>query len=130
MQATFDEAAGLWSFLTDQSEQLQSRFFACSTGPLNQLRWPDIAGLESFAGKRLHSSQWYHKYDMRGKQVGVIGTGSTASQLIPPVADQAGALHVFQRSANWVLPRGDRPYFALDGLLTRFKPYSTWIQRA
>jgi len=54
--------------------------------------------------------------------VAVIGTGSTASQLIPPIATQAGQLHVFQRTANWVLPRLDRPYNRLDHLLPHFPP--------
>jgi len=54
--------------------------------------------------------------------VAVIGTGSTASQLVAPIARQAARLHVFQRTANWVLPRIDRPYFAVDRLLARLPP--------
>ena len=70
---------------------------------------------------------------MTGQRVAVIGTGSTASQLVPPVADRAGQLHVFQRTANWVLPRLDRPYTTMDRLLARFPPYSklvrwAWVQ--
>jgi len=89
---------------------LSARFFVCSTGPLNQPRWPDIPGLADFRGQRLHSARWDAAVPLRGRRIGVIGTGSTASQLIPPLADQAAALHVFQRTANWVLPRLDRRY--------------------
>jgi len=132
-EATFDEATGHWQFATDRGDTLRSRFFVCSTGPLNQLRWPDIAGLDVFQGKRLHSARWDHNHDITGQRVAVIGTGSTASQLIPPIADRAGQLHVFQRTANWVLPRLDRPYTAMDRLLARFPPYSklvrwAWVQ--
>jgi cation diffusion facilitator CzcD-associated flavoprotein CzcO/acetyl esterase/lipase len=132
-EATFDEATGHWQFATDRGDTLRSRFFVCSTGPLNQLRWPDIAGLDQFQGKRLHSARWDHNHDMTGQRVAVIGTGSTASQLVPPVAEKASQLHVFQRTANWVLPRLDRRYSAMDHLLARFPPYSklvrwAWVQ--
>ncbi|MBK7547193.1 MAG: NAD(P)/FAD-dependent oxidoreductase [Rhodoferax sp.] len=76
-EATFDEATGHWQFATDRGDTLRSRFFVCSTGPLNQLRWPDIAGLDVFQGKRLHSARWDHNHDITGQRVAVIGTGST-----------------------------------------------------
>ena len=126
--ADFDETTGQWQFATDQGDQLQSRFFVCSTGPLNQLRWPDIPGLERFKGARLHSARWDHDQAMAGQRVAVIGTGSTASQLIPPIAQQAKAMHVFQRTANWVLPRLDRRYNALDHLLAHLPPYAALVR--
>jgi cation diffusion facilitator CzcD-associated flavoprotein CzcO len=122
-EARFDEASARWQFRTDGGDTLTSRFFVCSTGPLNQPRWPEIPGLDSFAGQRLHSARWDHGVALAGKRVGVIGTGSTASQLIPPIAEVAGRLSVFQRTANWVLPRLDRPYNALDRLLARLPLY-------
>lgn len=126
--ADFDEASGQWRFATERGDQLQSRFFVCSTGPLNQLRWPDIPGLERFQGARLHSARWDHHQAMDGQRVAVIGTGSTASQLIPPIAEQAGAVHVFQRTANWVLPRLDRRYNGLDHLLAHLPPYAALVR--
>ncbi len=132
-EARFDEAAGRWHFATESGDTLTSRFFVCSTGPLNQPRWPDIPGLADFQGQRLHSARWDHGVPLAGKRVGVIGTGSTASQLIPPIAQAAGHLSVFQRTANWVLPRLDRPYNALDRLLARLPLYPRivrwcWVQ--
>ena len=132
-EAKFDEDSGQWQFVTDRGNALRARFFVCSTGPLNQLRWPDIPGLADFQGKRLHSARWDHNYDMTGKRVAVIGTGSTASQLIPPIAGQASRLHVFQRTANWVLPRLDRRYTTIDHLLAGFPLYAklvrwAWVQ--
>jgi cation diffusion facilitator CzcD-associated flavoprotein CzcO/acetyl esterase/lipase len=129
-EARFDEGAGDWQLATDRGDVLRARFFVCSTGPLNQPRWPDIPGLDSFQGKRLHSARWDHAYDMRDKRVAVIGTGSTASQLIPPLAHAARELHVYQRTANWVLPRLDRPYKALDRWLARFPPYAKLVRWA
>jgi hypothetical protein len=67
---------------------------------------------------------------LTGRQVAVIGTGSTASQLVPPVAGQAQQLYVFQRTANWVMPRLDRPYNALDRLLAHFPPYAALVRKS
>lgn len=132
-EARFDEASGRWHFTTKDGHQLRSRFFVCSTGPLNQPRWPEIPGLESFQGQRLHSARWNHAVPLAGQRVAVIGTGSTASQLVPPVAEQAKQLHVFQRTANWVMPRLDRPYGALDRALAQSRLYNlvvrwSWMQ--
>ena len=130
--ARFDDTEGWWTLDTQGPEghrQILTRFFVCSTGPLSQVRWPDIPGLDHFQGRKLHSARWDASYRAHGQRVAVIGTGSTASQLIPPLAQQAAQLHVFQRTANWVLPRMDRPYFAADRLLARFPPYA-WAVRA
>ncbi len=129
--ARFDEAEGRWHIDTDdgvQQRRLRARYFVCSLGPLSQARWPAIEGLEGFTGTRLHSARWDAAVDLRGRRIGVIGTGSTAAQLIPPLAGQAAQLHVFQRTANWVLPRIDRPYHALDRALARLPPYSTAVR--
>jgi cation diffusion facilitator CzcD-associated flavoprotein CzcO len=128
--ADFDSSSGRWQFATERGDTLNARFFVCSTGPLSQLRWPDIPGLDSFRGKTLHSARWDHGYDMAGKRVAVIGTGSTASQLVPPLAGQAQQLHVFQRTANWVMPRMDRSYNALDRLFAHLPPYAALVRRS
>ena len=126
--ARFDQTSGHWQLATAAGQRLKARFFVCSTGPLSQARWPDIPGLDDFKGTRLHSARWDHSAPLAGQRVAVIGTGSTASQLIPPIAEQAAQLHVFQRSANWVLPRLDRRYHALDRLLARLPPYAALVR--
>lgn len=126
--ARFDEATGHWHLATAAGQRLKARFFVCSTGPLSQARWPDIPGLDDFKGQRLHSARWGPGVDLTGQRVAVIGTGSTASQLIPPIAEQAARLQVFQRTANWVLPRLDRRYNALDRLLARLPPYAALVR--
>jgi cation diffusion facilitator CzcD-associated flavoprotein CzcO len=126
--ARFDEATGLWHIERADGSPLQARFFVCSTGPLSRARWPDIPGLDDFRGTRLHSALWPAAAAMAGRRVAVIGTGSTASQLVPPLAQQAARLHVFQRTANWVLPRLDRPYGRADQLLARLPPYTRAVR--
>ena len=126
--AAFDDAAGRWLIDTAAGERLAARFFVCSTGPLSQARWPAIAGLADFAGTRVHSARWDAKAVLAGQRVAVIGTGSTAAQLVAPIARQAAELKVFQRTANWVLPRLDRPYGALDRALARLPPYTTAVR--
>ena len=132
-EARFDEATGLWHFQTAGGDTLMSRYFVCSTGPLSQPRWPDIPGLDDFQGLRLHTARWDADKKLAGLRVGVIGTGSTAVQLIPPIAREAAQLHVFQRTANWVLPRMERRYRWFDRVLARFPTYAiavraSWVQ--
>lgn len=131
--ARFDEARACWQFHTEAGAELEARFFACSTGPLSQPRWPDLPGLSDFRGRLLHSARWPDGERLPGLRVGVIGTGSTGAQLIPELAQSAARLHVFQRSANWVLPRLNRRYFGIDRLLMRLPCYARavrafWVQ--
>ncbi len=121
--AVFDEPAGRWRIHTAAGAELDARFFVCSTGPLSQARWPDIPGLADFQGDKLHSARWDKNVVLSGQRVAVIGTGSTASQLVPAIAEAAAQLHVFQRTANWILPRMDRRYHVLDRWLSRLPPY-------
>lgn len=115
--AVFDEGRGRWCIRLDSGEQIDCRVFVCSTGPLSVPRWPAIDGLESFTGPRLHSARWDDAVALDGRRVAVIGTGSTASQLVPELAKRAAQLTVFQRTPTWVLPRFDRAYGTLDRLL-------------
>jgi cation diffusion facilitator CzcD-associated flavoprotein CzcO/acetyl esterase/lipase len=118
--ATWDEGAAEWTIRTARGDVLQARFFIASTGPLSQPRWPDIAGLRDFRGALLHSARWpADDAALDGARIGVIGTGSTAVQIIPTLAARAAHLAVFQRTPNWVLPRLERRYGALDRALSR-----------
>lgn len=120
--AVFDDEAARWTIRLADGRRLRAQHFVCSTGPLSRPRLPDIPGIETFAGRILHSARWDSAFDAAGQRIGVIGTGSTASQLIPPLAQRAAWLGVFQRTANWVLPRLDRRYGAIDRLLARLPP--------
>lgn len=128
VSAVFDEADCRWRITLDDGRMLNARHFVCSTGPLSRPRLPDIPGIDRFAGRVLHSARWDASFDATGQRVGVIGTGSTASQLVPPLAERAAQLTVFQRTANWVLPRLDRRYGALDRALAQLPPYAKAVR--
>ncbi|MBS3959054.1 MAG: NAD(P)/FAD-dependent oxidoreductase [Xanthomonadaceae bacterium] len=129
VEACWDEAAAEWRLRTAAGATLHARWLVCSTGPLSPPRWPDLPGLDRFAGPRLHSARWDDAVPIEGRRVGVIGTGSSAAQLVPPLARKAARLVVFQRSANWVLPRLDRRYHALDRWLARRPAYARLVRR-
>ena len=90
------------------SYSITSDFLVSAVGQLNAPKYPDIQGLESFQGKIMHSARWDWDFDVRGKRVGIIGTGATAAQIIPEIAQSCQQLVVFQRTPAWVMPRHDR----------------------
>ncbi len=103
--ATFDERRNRWTVATDKGGRFDTRFCIMATGCLSAARVPDIPGLDSFEGDRYHTGHWPHEgVDFTGKRVGVIGTGSSAIQSIPLIAQQAKHLTVFQRTANFSIP--------------------------
>ena len=102
----WDEESHLWRIDCGERE-VTARFVIAAIGAFIDPRPPDIPGFEDFDGKVLRTQEWEHDYDLTGKRVAVIGTGSTAVQLIPPVARAAGRLHVFQRRAIWVFAKPD-----------------------
>jgi cyclohexanone monooxygenase len=104
-RAVFDEAANVWSVTTSQGDTVTARNVILATGCLSNARMPDIKGLKEFAGEVYHTGHWPHQpVDFTGKRVGVIGTGSSAIQSVPVIADQASHLTVFQRTANFSIP--------------------------
>ncbi|MGW5575090.1 flavin-containing monooxygenase [Nocardia thailandica] len=110
-----DEDALTWHVTTDTGEAVTTRFVVLATGPLSNANTPDIPGLDTFAGTLLHTSRWPHEgVDLTGQRVGVIGTGSSGIQAIPVLAEQAARLHVFQRTANYSVPAGNRPLTDAD----------------
>ena len=109
-EAVYDEAAGRWLLRTDRGGQLSAEYCIMATGALSAARIPDIPGLASFGGGTYHTGDWPKEgVDVTGKRVGVIGTGSSAIQLIPVLAEQAAHLTVFQRTPNFSLPARNEP---------------------
>lgn len=100
----------VWTVATDTGTSMTARFVIMATGVLSVANRPDFAGAESFAGESYHTGEWpLHEVDFRGKRVGVIGTGSSGIQSVPIIAEDAAELYVFQRSANYSIPAGNRP---------------------
>lgn len=106
-QACWDEDNACWSIETSQGP-LTAAVLVSATGQLSEPAVPQIRGLECFTGTAFHTSRWDHASDLAGTRVAVIGTGASAVQLIPAIADRVGALHLFQRTAPWVLPQRNR----------------------
>jgi len=103
--ATFNEATSRWHVETERGDQVTAAFCIMATGCLSAGRVPDIAGIDRFAGKSYHTGQWPHEgVDFTGQRVGVIGTGSSAIQSIPVIAEQAAHVFVFQRTPNFSVP--------------------------
>jgi cation diffusion facilitator CzcD-associated flavoprotein CzcO len=103
--AEFDEQAMLWTVRTDQGESARARWLIAAVGSLSDTNLPPFAGLERFRGKWYHSSRFPKEgVDFTGKRVAVVGTGATAVQAIPEIAQQAKQLTVFQRTANYCVP--------------------------
>lgn len=112
--ADYDEPANVWRLELSTGEAVTCRYLICAAGPLSVSRMPDIPGIDAFEGESAHSSNWPHGADdgpktinFSGKRVGVIGTGATAVQIIPIVAQTAKHLFVFQRTPNWCTPLGN-----------------------
>lgn len=96
-------------------------------GPLTEPKFPDIPGLGSFRGKTIHSARWDHDYELAGKRVASIGTGASAIQYVPAIRGEVEHLYVFQRTAPWVMPHGDRPISDRERNMFRRVPL---VQRA
>ena len=109
-RAVWDERAAIWRITTDHDEEIRARVLVSAIGMFNGLAWPDIPGIDQFEGASFHSGRWDHSHDLTGETVAVIGSAASAVQFIPEIAETTGRLLVFQRSAQWVLPKADAPY--------------------
>jgi cation diffusion facilitator CzcD-associated flavoprotein CzcO len=108
----FDAANDIWSTQLHDGSVGTSRFVIAATGLFTTPILPAIPGLETFAGKAMHTARWEHDYELASKRVAVIGTGASAVQVVPEIAPLVAQLRVFQRTPIWVGPRLDR---ALNG---------------
>ncbi|TML04946.1 MAG: NAD(P)/FAD-dependent oxidoreductase [Actinobacteria bacterium] len=106
----WDDARQVWRTTSEDGRSWESEAIVVATGQLHQPAYPTIEGADRFQGHRFHSARWDHDYDRRGKRVAVIGTGASAVQFVPEIAEQASRLFVFQRTGNWFLPRKNRAY--------------------
>lgn len=103
----FDSDTGTWTADTAAGAAYTGRAAVLAAGPLANVSWPDIRGLDSYTGHKIHSARWDHDYDVTGRRVAVVGTGASAVQIIPELVKTAATVKVFQRTPGWVLPRLD-----------------------
>lgn len=127
--ARFDEPSGTWTVRTADGEELVADVLVSGVGQLHAPHVPAIPGLESFAGPQFHSARWNHDVDLAGRTVGVIGNAASAIQFIPQIAPRVRRLSIFQRSANWMIPRGDRAYRGWEKWVFANVPFVTAVYR-
>ncbi|WP_224402452.1 NAD(P)/FAD-dependent oxidoreductase [Pseudonocardia sp. ICBG1034] len=107
--AVYDEDAGLWRVRTSGGETVRCRYLVNALGLLARSNIPALPGLDTFAGRTVHTNAWPDDLDITGRRVGVVGTGSTGAQFIVAAAPRAAHLTVFQRSPQYNVPSGNRP---------------------
>ncbi len=130
----YDAAAQTWCVDTERGgtrESLTANVVITAVGQLNRPAFPKIDGLDDFKGPLFHSARWPKDIDLTGKRVAVIGTGASAMQLVPPIAEQVAQLAIFQRSPQWARPSADYHRSVDEGtrwLLHHVPFYAAWYR--
>ena len=127
VEARFNEATGTWALTTQRDETFKARVVLAGVGGLVDPALPDIKGLAGFTGEIFHTARWKHDFDLTGRNVGVIGTGASAVQVVPAIASEVAKLSVFQRTPAWVIPKPDKAYS--DSEKRRFARFP-WLLKA
>ena len=112
-EAAWDDDEQRWHVTTDRGS-FSARVLVSAMGPLTEPKIPDVPGLEDFEGEVMHSARWDHDYDFGGKRVASVGTGASAIQYVPAIQPEVERLHVFQRTAPWIVPHTNRPTTRLE----------------
>lgn len=112
--ARLERRDGRWHMQTTDGRVDVADFVIAASGVLHHPAYPQIEGVGSFDGPLFHSARFDHSVPLDGKRVGIIGTGSTAVQMTGALVDTVGELHLFQRTAQWILPIPNRPIDAED----------------
>ena len=126
-RARWDADAARWRVETSTGERYDARHLvSCAGHALSRPVYPDAEGRERFAGVQMHSSAWNDQVDLRGKRVAVVGTGASAIQIVPSIAERVGQLYVLQRTAGWLIPRPD---VAMPPAVRRLFAVAPWTQK-
>jgi 4-hydroxyacetophenone monooxygenase len=132
--AAYDETQRKWAVTSRCGDQETTEYFSAvisAVGQLNRPKLPPVSGLGDFRGRAFHSARWPADVDVRGKKVAVIGTGASAMQIVPAIADQAAQVTVFQRSPQWIAPNENhkRPVAPeVRWLLEAVPLYAAWYR--
>jgi cation diffusion facilitator CzcD-associated flavoprotein CzcO len=108
--AAWDDESQIYRVVLSTGELTECHVLVGATGFLNIPKYPTWPGLDSFQGPRFHTSRWEAQHDLQDKTVAVVGTGSTATQLVPELAKVVRKVYLFQREPGWVVPKGDFDY--------------------
>jgi cation diffusion facilitator CzcD-associated flavoprotein CzcO/acetyl esterase/lipase len=129
-EAAYDEGRQLWRVTLADGTSLSARLLISAAGQLSRPVIPRLEGSASFKGQAFHSANWDHSCDLSGKRVAVVGTGASATQFVPAIADRVGRLLVFQRTPAYILPRAHRLYTSREQSLFRRVPLAMRLHRA
>ncbi|WP_432825547.1 flavin-containing monooxygenase [Dactylosporangium sp. CA-092794] len=129
LRAEWDDHANRWTVETTRGTFV-ARVLITAAGHLSDPKMPDLPGLDRFEGEIFHSAQWRHEFSVDGKRVGVIGTGASAVQVVPAIADVTEHLIVFQRSAAWCAPKRDREFTLAERRMFQRMPETFQALRA
>lgn len=121
-RATWDEPSCTWEVELDTGQRLTCDVLVSATGQLSRPLVPDMPGLEDFPGAVMHSATWDHDVQLAGTRVAVVGSGASAIQFLPPVAEVAEHTTLFQRTPPWVLARYDRDFHPVEKTLFEHVP--------
>jgi cation diffusion facilitator CzcD-associated flavoprotein CzcO len=124
----WDDDLHLYTLRTSSGEIAIFNVVIAAVGFLNQPKYPDWPGYEEYVGAKFHTARWEHHHDLRGKRIAVVGTGSSASQVVPALAPVAERLYVFQREPGWILPKGDRDLTPRDEAVFRWRVARRWVR--
>lgn len=127
-EATWSEDDHSWTVRLSTGDSIVCQLLVSAVGFLNEPNYPEWPGLDRFTGPVFHTARWEHEHDLRGKRIAVVGTGSTATQVVPHLAEVAERLYVFQRDPGWVMPKGERG-FSDDERTALRRPLNRWKLR-
>jgi cation diffusion facilitator CzcD-associated flavoprotein CzcO len=127
--ASWDEEMQRWCLTTAIGEQHRFNVVVSAVGLFTRPLLPDLVEQEPFTGTVMHSSRWDHSVSLEGARVAVLGTGSTASQLVPELARVASQVYSVQRSPTWILPKPDRHYTRRERWVFAHVPFAKKLYR-
>ncbi|BBZ01536.1 monooxygenase [Mycolicibacterium chitae] len=127
--ATWEPGTRAWRLRSATGTEHVFDVVVSAVGVFNQPLTPDLVEEEPFAGTVMHTAKWDHSVQIAGKRVAVLGTGSTASQVLPEIARQAAHVYSVQRSPTWILPKPDRPYTDREKWIFRHVPLAKRVYR-
>lgn len=129
LSSRWNERGGVWE-LDTTAGHYSARVVIAGAGPWHEPNIPDLPGLSGFDGEMFHSARWNHDFDLTGKRVAVIGTGASAIQFVPEIQPAVERLHLFQRTAQWALPKPDHYVPRAERWLMRTFPAAQRALRA
>jgi cation diffusion facilitator CzcD-associated flavoprotein CzcO len=129
VSATWKSEWGLWEVVCKDNTKYHGRYLVGATGQLNRPSVPEFPGRETFAGPQFHTARWDHSVDLAGKRVALIGSGASAIQVGPAIADSVSQLEVFQRSAPYVVPKEDPETTRGQRRRQQYLPWTTLLSR-